>query len=628
MSDKSEEFHGVNKSAGSDRNKLNFKSKNSVLDRFISTSNVGASDLAVSTTKNENNHNNNNNNNAKNYNNHNTATNTNTNNIITTSRSSNESNEVNINYQNINDDTRDDENYFPRKHLSTSPTKPVKISAAVIQTDKKLYPSNFFVLNTTHTTPTKISTLARTESPTQVCTAMTPMDPQRVTEIYSEDKLKTPHSTEVILYNELKDSGADSNFKQGTLKSTIRSVHSADESKKKRKRFVDFNLPHTDIPLLCYGSSEIWKKESNEQSQVQSNIQCQGQSESNEQGQSEDEGQVQGKGQGQSESKGWGEEQGKAQGAESGQRKGGNEDQGWRQGRCVHQTLDDDEIDSETRVEGKGDESQSRRKSIIGCSCRGEDCIHVNGSRDRTDRTDRGRNKQRDYENRNENKNENKNDSNNIDIDFNSTDNSDSNNNNNNDINNNKNINNDNDKSRLVSCNSFILENNGKINSSFHADTVTENSLIDMTAINSQGTNNLTPYKIYESKGKTRIFPCSTPIGFSEEKKREFREEFLKYIPERMRDEILAEMLRDEEEKNMKGMKYKSGYENIDFCSRISSSNNTDNSDDRIRELNKHDKEQQQQQHYQDQNKKSQQQQQLNLKQKQGRKQQVHCNLQ
>ena len=116
----------------------------------------------------------------------------------------------------------------------------------------------------------------------------------------------------------------------------------------------------------------------------------------------------------------------------------------------------------------------------------------MNGSRNRTDRTDGGRNKQRDYVNRNENKNENKNDSNNIDIYFNSTDNSDSNNNNNNDINNNnRNIDNDNDKSHLVSCNSFILENNGKINTSFHADTVTENSLIDMTAINSQGTNNL-----------------------------------------------------------------------------------------------------------------------------------------
>ena len=85
-------------------------------------------------------------------------------------------------------------------------------------------------------------------------------------------------------------------------------------------------------------------------------------------------------------------------------------------------------------------------------------------------------------------------------------------------------------------------------------DDRTSMTLIDMTSTNSQEDDDVTYCKSSEKHGNKRLVRCNS-IGLSGEKKRKFLKEFLENLPEIMRDEVLAEMMRDEEEKMLKDLK-------------------------------------------------------------------------
>ena len=108
---------------------------------------------------------------------------------------------------------------------------------------------------------------------------------------------------------------------------------------------------------------------------------------------------------------------------------------------------------------------------------------------------------------------------------------------------------------------------------------------MDMTSSNSQEDGDVTYCKSAEKHGNKRLIPCNS-TRFSGEKKRKFLDEFLANIPEIMRDEVLAEMMRDEEEKKLKNVQGK--YSNINNDS--SSDIYVDNDDRNYKNNNRYDK--------------------------------------
>ena len=104
----------------------------------------------------------------------------------------------------------------------------------------------------------------------------------------------------------------------------------------------------------------------------------------------------------------------------------------------------------------------------------------------------------------------------------------------------------------------------------YSIDDRTAKMFVDMTSSNSQEDGDVIYCKSAEKHGNKRLIPCNS-TRFSGEKKRKFLNEFLANIPAIMRDEVLAEMMRDENEKKLKNLRDK--YSNINNDS--SSDNNS-----------------------------------------------------
>ena len=260
MSDKSEEFHGVNRKIGNEKSPSNNKGKNSILDSFLFATAVTAAAPVTSDN-------------------------------------------------NMNDNMNDKRN--------NEKTTTIKSTL----------------------TPTKTSTPARTELPSQVLTAITPKYFQAGAEAIRVEVLTTPHTAEVeSINNSLEKQGKDLSLTKSAIKSNLKysKFESAVESEKKRKRIVGFSFEDTVISLFNDDNRDI--RENKDEIKTGNQI----------------------------------HEEGQGQGhvlipQERGQLEGKTFVNRGAQG-------------TEQSVEG---ERPFRRKKVVGCSCKGEECIHFKGSKTR-----------------------------------------------------------------------------------------------------------------------------------------------------------------------------------------------------------------------------------------------------
>ena len=187
--------------------------------------------------------------------------------------------------------------------------------------------------------------------------------------------LTTPHTAEVeSINNSLEKRGKDLSLTKSAIKNNLKysQFESAVESEKKRKRIVGFSFEDTVVSLFNDDTRDI--RENKDEIKTGNQI--------------HEEGQGQGRGQGRGREQGQGQAlipQGQGQGLIP-QGQDQDQEQGHvlipqERGQLGGKTfVNRGAQGTEQSVEG---ERPFRRKKVVGCSCKGEECIHFKGSKTR-----------------------------------------------------------------------------------------------------------------------------------------------------------------------------------------------------------------------------------------------------